>query len=244
MKRVCLLTGAGGRLGRMFCARYADRYAIVAAVRNRRHDSADQDEEHIDPTQPIQPRIDSPDRSGKGVYTVEADIDEPADRLRLVEVALARHDRIDLVVHAAVRYELSPMLGSQRAIKTMEAVFQTNVIAPSRLTALIADRFWETRYHENRAHNRNVVFISSTSSMNVYGGGQGVYSATKAAVNMLGRHFAAELRVFGVRANVTAPTAFPRLVSTEAVAESIVTLDEGSMNGGIWVLDENGGRLI
>jgi hypothetical protein len=47
-----------------------------------------------------------------------------------------------------------------------------------------------------------------------------------------------------VRVNATAPNSFPRIVSTESVAQTIVRLDSGMTTGKILVLDADGVRFV
>jgi len=76
------------------------------------------------------------------------------------------------------------------------------------------------------------------------GSGQSVYSASKAALNFLTWHMAEEFRAFGVRVNATAPDAFPRLISTDSVADSIVRLEAGTLSGKVLVLNKEGVRML
>jgi NAD(P)-dependent dehydrogenase (short-subunit alcohol dehydrogenase family) len=108
--------------------------------------------------------------------------------------------------------------------------------ADQQLTRL-AQRFWLHRDLDNRDHNRNVVNVSSLSASRVYPGGQAVYAASKAALNQLSRHLAAEFGVFGVRVNALAPNNFPSVVRTESVASAIARLDGESVTGRVLVLD-------
>src|SRR5207253_8964681 len=90
------------------------------------------------------------------------------------------------------------------------AALRLNVVAPLALVAEVGRRLWLTDLEENRYRNRCVVNVSSSAGIYVYPGyGQGMYSASKAALNILTRHLAAELEPIGVRANVLAPDAFP-----------------------------------
>jgi NAD(P)-dependent dehydrogenase (short-subunit alcohol dehydrogenase family) len=219
VKRVCLLTGAGGRLGQAFCSLHADRYAI-AAVHGRRRPP-----------------------EGPDVLPIEADLTRPEHLERAVQAALDRFGRVDLIVNAAVRYVLEPAL-DEATLSSLQAQFEVNVFAPLRLVAAVARAGWQGREADNRAQNRSVVNVSSLSGTNVYEGrGQAAYAASKAALDMLTRHLASELKPLGVRCNAVAPNAFPRLVSTEAVAAAIARLDASDANGQVLILDRGGERL-
>src|SRR4051812_48886793 len=96
-KRVCLLTGAGGQLGTAFCKLLAHRYQIVAAYRSRPPDVPSQLHQLVDP---IDPAARIPENEHP-VYAVRADLEDDRDVDRLVEVALARFDRVDVLINAA-----------------------------------------------------------------------------------------------------------------------------------------------
>jgi NAD(P)-dependent dehydrogenase (short-subunit alcohol dehydrogenase family) len=217
-QRVCVLTGAGGKLGAAFCNLYRERYRILAVHRRRAPPA-------------------------EGVVALQADLAAPGAIEGVVSEALARFGRIDLLVNNAVQYTLAPVL-SDKLLSSLEAQFAVNVFAPLRLAAEVARRFWTGRAEENQRANRNLVNVSSLSGVNVYGNvGQSAYSATKSALNMLTRHLAVELASLSVRVNAVAPNGFPRIVSTEAVAASIVQLDQGAMTGKLLLVDRDGERF-
>ena len=204
-------------MGSAFCRLYADRYRI-AAVHGRRAPKAE-------------------------VLALQADLARPGEIERVVQSTLDEFGAIDLLVNAAVSYVLAPAL-EEKTLASLEAQFAVNLFAPLRLAAEVARRFWRGREDENRARNRNLVNVSSLSGSHVYANrGQGAYSASKAALEMLTRHLAAELQPLGVRANVSAPNGFPRIVSTESVAASIVKLDQGAMSGKVLSVDRGGETL-
>lgn len=235
-RRVCLLTGAGGTLGDAFCRRYADRYDIVAVCRDRRPAVASQFEDFVDP---LQPDVDVAENAAR-VFVVHADLEADGEAERVVELALARFDGIDLLVNNAALTALHPhgLVDGDAALRDVQRTFAVNVGLPLRLATRVAHRYWSTRDADNRDHNRNVVNVSSLSGARVFPGcGQAVYAASKAALNHLTRHMGAEFATFGVRVNAVAPNSFPAVVSTARVAESIVMLDEQSVTGKILAVD-------
>jgi NAD(P)-dependent dehydrogenase (short-subunit alcohol dehydrogenase family) len=124
------------------------------------------------------------------------------------------------------------MIDGDTAMTNLVQHMQTNVIAPLRLSVRLSQQFWAHRASENRAANRNIVNISSTSGSTVYPfQGQAGYAASKAALEAVSGHMAAEFDSFGVRVNVVAPNSFPSIVSTESVAEAVVQLDRGTVTG-------------
>ena len=243
-KRVCLLTGASGRLGTAFCQRFADRYHIVAVYHQRPPQVPSQLQWHVDPLNPADD-LDRPPPQQHLVYAVQADLRQAEELERVVEVTLARYEQVDVLVHAAVHSIWGNLLSDERVAASVEEQLLMNVTQPLRLSLLLARRFWRDRAAENLRRNRNIVHVSSTAGLQIYPEqGQSIYSASKAALNYLTIHMAHEFKTIGLRVNATAPNSFPNIISTETAAEGVVRLDEGLMTGKILVQDRDGERLI
>lgn len=224
-KRVCLLTGANEAIGESFYRKYAEHYHIVGAYSRQV------------PDVPIQGL-----RGREGMFIVRADVRSASDRMRLVEVALARFHRIDVLIHAALDPRGGNLMVNQHALDALEEQFGVNVIAPTRLTALVSRLFWRERYHENRAHNRHVLFLSNVAAPERRS--QAAFAATGGAVNAMMRHINPELNRMGVRANAVAPDPAPAAVSPEAVAEGLFWLDNAQYIGNVLSVDDDGRRFI
>jgi NAD(P)-dependent dehydrogenase (short-subunit alcohol dehydrogenase family) len=235
-RRVCLLTGAGGTLGAAFCRAFAADYDIVAVCRTRVPDVPSQDERYIDP---LAPEADLAENRSP-VFVVRADLETPGAVEHVVDLALARFGGVDLLVNNAAywRYQPVGLTDVEHRAADFERYFAVNVGIPWRLAARLAERFWRDRDVENRARNRNVVNVSSLSATRVFAGqGQGVYAASKAALNQLTRHLAADFDRLGVRVNALAPNSFPALVGTDEVARAIARLDRDRVSGRILAVD-------
>ncbi|WP_228540293.1 SDR family NAD(P)-dependent oxidoreductase [Nocardia sp. XZ_19_369] len=230
-RRVCLITGAGGTLGNVFCRSYYTEYDIVAVCRTRTPAVPSQLESFVDPLEPEKPVPENNSR----VFVVRADLTVPGEVERVVDLALARYGKVDLLVNNAAHVQLQPrgIVDGDASLEQFDPHFTLNVAVPLRFAARLAQRTWLHTGAENRAANRNIVNISSISGSEVYPG-QTLYSASKAALNQLTRNIADEFAEFGVRANAIAPTTFPALVPTEQVAQAIVELDGGSFTGGVF----------
>jgi len=240
-RRVCLLTGAAGVLGTDFCRRRRHEYDIVAVYRDGRPAVATQDEWSFDPLAPEQPVAEQRDP----VFSVHADLRDLGEIDRVVELALARFGRIDLVVNAAVHVHRDRLTCLASSTDMVDEAFAINATLPIALAAVVARRFWLHRRVENEAWGRNVVNVSSMASFGVVPGiGLSAYSASKVALNMLSAHLAAELRPVGVRVNVVAPTSFPRLVPTSVVSDAIVDVDNSDLTGTAVQVDEWGCRTV
>ncbi|MEV5836658.1 SDR family oxidoreductase [Nocardia sp. NPDC052112] len=241
-RRVCLLTGAGGALGDTFCRGLYTDYDIIAVCRNRTPAAPSQLEWFVDPFEPEKPVPENASR----IFVIKADLTVAGAVERVVDIALARFGHIDLLVNNAAHSRFQPrgIVDGDAALDEFDPHFALNVGVPLRLSTRLAQRSWVHTGDENRARNRNVVNVSSLSGSRVDPGGQALYAASKAALNHLTRHIAAEFDEFGVRANAIAPNGFPASVVTEQVVRAIVELDRGEMSGEIFTVAvaEEGGR--
>lgn len=232
--KVCLLTGAGGLLGSAFCARFASAYIIAGVYRTRVPLAGAEGESFFDPLDPQAPLVENDDR----VFRINADLTDDRDLDRVVELVLARYDRIDVLVNGAARMTHASILDAERFFAELSAQLELNAAVPAKLAALIARRFWSTRGPENARLNRCVVNVSSVTSLRVHPGVHlAAYGASKAALNQLTAFMADEFRAFSVRANTLAPTSFPAIVAVEDVVEAIGRLIESDRNGELVVLE-------
>lgn len=232
-KKVCLLTGAGGLLGNAFCARFAGDYHIAGVYRTRSPHAVSQDETFFDPLDPEAAQPENDDR----IFRIQADLTDDRDLERVVEVVLARYDRIDVLINNAARMAHAAILDDARFFPELSAQLELNAVVPVKLAALVARRFWRARGPENARRNRCVVNVSSVSSLRAHAGLRlAAYGASKAALNLLGAYMADEFRAFSVRANTLAPGTFPGVVSVDDVVEAVGRLAEDERNGELVVL--------
>lgn len=238
---VCLLTGAGGRLGEALLRTCADRMMFAAVYRTREPKAASQLARPFDPLDPAGAAAARP-----GTYVIQADLHDPGAVARVVELALARFGRVDHVINAAADTAFhGSLLDAQRLRERLREQLLLNSLVPTLLASEVARAFWRDRPDENRARRRSVVNLSSVSGLNVYAGvGQGGYSASKAALQFLSCHMAADYEQIGVRVNVLAPARFPDTVPTEAVADAVAQLLTGHLNGKIVLVDGDGARAL
>ena len=229
--RVCLLTGAGGLLGRCFCKRFSRTYRIAAVYHSK---------PPIVATDPVL-RVDPFDCESVGrahdiwPYTIQADLASENDLGRIVDAVLHRFGRVDLLVNAAVCYRFGAVY-DESFLESFRYQMTVNTFAPVKLSALLLRLYWRHRVRENLAHQRNILNVSSVSATNVFSGlGQSLYSSAKAALNQLTLHMAAEYEQFGIRVNALAPTSFPKIVPTESVVDEIARIDASDCSGRVVV---------
>jgi NAD(P)-dependent dehydrogenase (short-subunit alcohol dehydrogenase family) len=236
-KRVCLITGAGGRLGSAFCAQFADRYDIAAVYHQAIPTLASQELQFVDP---LEPKKKLPENVYP-VFAIKAELTDAKDVARVVETTLAKFGRIDCLVNNAGTYLPCDLL-SERAGADLQRQFQINLAAPLALAQQAVLQYWRHQPAEaNRKAGGNVVNISSIGGLKVYKHArQGIYSASKAALNFLTLHMAEEFAQWGVRVNALAPNSFPGIVSTESVAKAIAKMDESDKTGIILSMDKDG----
>jgi 3-oxoacyl-[acyl-carrier protein] reductase len=228
-RRICLLTGAGGRLGADFCRRFGSVYDIVAVCRERIPNVRTQDQWHVDPLDQTREPLPGPI-----VYTITADLTADGSIERIIELAVARFGRIDVVVNAAAFVMRERLTTLAEHTHFLDRAFNVNATIPIRLAATVARMCWADSSAANRAYNHNVINISSGAGLGVVDApGLGAYSASKVALNFLTCYLAEELAGISVRVNAIAPTTFPDIIPTEAVSYEIRAVDSASFTGQI-----------
>jgi NAD(P)-dependent dehydrogenase (short-subunit alcohol dehydrogenase family) len=234
-RRVCLLTGASGTLGSEVCRTFRSKYDIAAVYATRLPKFASQ---YVKPVNPLRASACSDAHS---IFAIKADLLDDRDIDRVVEVTLARFGKVDVLVNSAVFSRWASALDTNALIESAMRQLEMNVLVPLKLAVALARQFWRYREVENRSENRNVINVSSSAGVYVYRNPKQImYSASKAALNYLSCHLAAEFGAIGVRVNALAPNAFPSIVPTRRVAQCVREIDESSMNGEILVVDAAG----
>jgi len=231
MKPVCLITGAGGRLGNDLCEALQDDYLLVATyctreprISSQMHQRWETSEDPVDES-----------RMSKMAHVVQADLSRREDIRRLVEVALARYGRIDALINSAADIKFHGHLRDLwQADDYPQSQMLMNSIAPFQLASAIYHACWKDQPDQNTQWNRSVINVSSISGQNVLGGkGQAYYGASKAAMNILTLYLSLELSDYGVRANVICPSRFTSRTATRRVTNAIRELLSGDATGTI-----------
>jgi 3-oxoacyl-[acyl-carrier protein] reductase len=131
------------------------------------------------------------------VVTVTADIADPGTAERVIDTAVSRFGKADVLVNDAAAYPDGTLL--EMPGEAWERVFAVNVTGAFLLTQAFA------RHCAQRgASDAAVVSISTGSARSPRPGGA-AYAASKAAVETMSKVFAMELGPLGIRVNVVAP---------------------------------------
>lgn len=176
--QAALVTGASRGLGEALLRRLAHAGARVVGV------SRD-----IEPLTRVVQELRS---AGADAHAIAADIADKQATHRIAGAAAALVGPIDLLIHNASTLGPTPLrLLLDTDCESLEAVLQTNLVGPFRLTKLIAGSM-------ALRGAGTVVHISSDAAVAAYPT-WGAYSVSKAAQDHLGRILAAELGDLGVR---------------------------------------------
>ena len=184
-RQVAIVTGASRGLGLVITRALVERgYAVVINARHREalHQAA-------------RSAATADGRSGGGeVVAVDGDITESATRERLIAAARERGGLDILVNNASELGGVGPLM--QFDVPRFGRLFPVNVGAPMVLTQLAVPLL--------AARGGLIVNITSDAATAAYPG-WGPYGATKAALELLTRTLASELRDVGVSAVIVDP---------------------------------------
>jgi NAD(P)-dependent dehydrogenase (short-subunit alcohol dehydrogenase family) len=194
--RVAIVTGASSGLGARFARVLNGVGARVMLVARRRD------------------RLDDLAAELGDALPYPADLSEPDQVPRVVEAALDRYGRIDVLVNNAALNERVP--AEEAEVSSFRAVLEVNLVAPFVLSQQAA------RWMIDSGTSGSIVNVASV--WGVVGMGQipdAAYSASKGALVNMTRELAAQWARKGVRVNTLAPGWF----------RSEMTVGEDSMFG-------------
>jgi len=179
-KRVAIITGASRGLGEVIARVLAERgYDLVIGARN---------------PGPLQDVAESISQKGSSVVPVAGDVTDASVRARLVSAARELGGLDLLVNNASELGDIGPLM--EFDVQRFGRVFPVNTGAPIALIQLAVPLLAERR--------GLIVNITSDAAHAAYPG-WGPYGASKAALELLTRTLAAELRDRGVSAVVVDP---------------------------------------
>lgn len=174
--RVVIITGGGTGIGRAAALLFAETGAWVLVVGRRAGP--------LEETAGVSNRIEP----------LTADVLDEAGIKRIVQTAIRRWGRIDVLVNNAGAFVQSPLDGIDR--ETVTSLFATNITAPTLLSRAALPSL--------KTAQGSIINISSTfghkaAPMISH------YAASKAALEHLTRCWSLELAPFGIRVNAVAP---------------------------------------
>lgn len=178
VRRGIVVTGGGTGIGRAVARAFAkqgDAVLVVGRTETKLAETAD---------------------GHDTIRTLVADITQPDAAREVVDTAVRLHGRIDVLVHNAAT-ALTQALSDTTVENTWQQ-FATNVVAPIHLTRCALESLADT--------GGVVVNVSTAGALGLRTWpGNGVYGATKAALDFLTRTWAVELAPRGVRVVGVAP---------------------------------------
>jgi NAD(P)-dependent dehydrogenase (short-subunit alcohol dehydrogenase family) len=186
---VAVVTGASGGIGASLARCLAERGAAVVLAARREAPLAE--------------------LAGElpGASATRCDVTDPAACEALIDGAVERHGRIDVLVNNAGHYAVEP--AEEETPETFRGVVETNLNATFALSRAAGRRMLE-------AGSGSIVNIASIFGL--VGSGQipqASYSASKAGVLNLTRELAAQWARRGVRVNAIAPSFFATEMTTQ-----------------------------
>ncbi len=175
-----IITGASRGIGRAVALRLArDGFAVVVNFSGNRGKA-----EEV---------VGEIERGGGRAVAVQANVAEPAEVARLFDAAEAAHGPVGVVVNSAGIMKLSPI--ATASVDDFDDVFAVNVRGTFNVLQQAAKRI---------ADGGRIITMS-TSVLGMSFPGYAPYAASKAAVEVLTRILAHELRGRGISVNAVAP---------------------------------------
>lgn len=214
--RVAIITGASRGLGAVIGRVFADRgYDLVIGARTE---------------EDLQRAADALVRRGRRVLEVPGDVSDAAVRARLVDAARQLGGLDVLVNNASELGTIGPLLDFE--VTRFGRVFPVNAGAPIALVQLAVPLLAERR--------GLIVNVTSDAARAAYPG-WGPYGASKAALELLTRTLAAELRERGVSAVIVDPGDMRTRMHQEAFPNEDISdrpLPEVTVPFWHWLLDQ------
>ena len=207
--QAALVTGASRGLGAALARRLAEKGARVVLV--ARHG------------EPLDVVVRSIRDAGGDAHALTADVADKRAVYPLAGAAAELVGPIDLLIHNASELGPTPLrLLLDTECEDLERVLAVNLVGPFRLTKAIAGSM-------ALRGRGTIVHVSSDASVSAYPG-WGAYSASKAALDHLGRVLAVELAPHGVRVLAVDPgdmnTAMHRAAIPDADEASLADPDD------------------
>jgi NAD(P)-dependent dehydrogenase (short-subunit alcohol dehydrogenase family) len=194
-EKVALITGASSGIGRATALHLAVRgFRVHATMRT---------------PQAAGPSLVEQARSEALPITVsQLDVTDPASVARAVSAVLADSGHIDVLINNAGIGDLGPVeMVSEDDTRRM---FETNVFGPLRMLRAVLPGM-------RARHHGTIVNVSSVAGR-IVGGGNGMYAATKHALEAASEALALEVCQFGIRVAIIEPGFFATPIIDKATS--------------------------
>ena len=142
------------------------------------------------------------------VYAIVRDLTEDGAAQAVVDEAVKRMGRLDILANVAGIMELGPL--GETPVESLDRQFRTNVRAPFELTQAALPHLLESK--------GSIIFISSMAALAAFPE-SAAYTATKGAIDAVARQLAVELAPAGIRVNAIAPGEIDTPMNTDFYAE-------------------------
>ena len=143
----------------------------------------------------------------RGADAVTCDVTDEADRERLMDGVIERHDRLDGLINNAGLGATGPAL--RTSVDTFAQVLDLNLVAPYALSCLAAERM-------RNGGGRSIVNVASLMGLRSIGViPDAAYVASKAGLIGLTRELASQWGRYKIRVNAVAPGFFATEMNTE-----------------------------
>jgi len=182
--RVALVTGGGRGFGRAIAQAFGAEGADVAVNYNTNRSGAAE-------------VVTTLEKSGRRALAVKADVGNERDVRAMVDAALKRFGRLDVLVNNAGIMERGAF--ADTPVTAYERMFLTNVTGTMLCTRAALPAMIEGNY------GRIINLSSQLARMGVGTGGFAAYAATKGAIEALTRALAHEVGEHGITVNAIAP---------------------------------------
>jgi NAD(P)-dependent dehydrogenase (short-subunit alcohol dehydrogenase family) len=189
--KVALVTGASSGMGEEITKAMAAAGAGVVAV--------GRNEERLE-------RVVA--AAGSEVFAVARDLTDDGAPQAVVDEAVERTGKLDILANVAGIMELGPL--GETPLESLDRQFRTNVRAPFELTQAALPHLRESK--------GAIIFISSMAALAAFPE-SAAYTATKGAIDALARQLAVELAPVGIRVNAIAPGEIDTPMNTDFYAE-------------------------
>jgi NAD(P)-dependent dehydrogenase (short-subunit alcohol dehydrogenase family) len=146
--------------------------------------------------------------AGGEVFAIARDLTEDGAPQAVVDEAVGRMGKLDILANVAGIMELGPLV--ETPVESLDRQYRTNVRAPFELTQAALPHLLQA--------GGAIIFISSMAALAAFPE-SAAYTATKGAIDAVARQLAVELAPQGVRVNAIAPGEIDTPMNAEFYAE-------------------------